>query len=260
MIVQGAFNLLLKPGLRKDFAAMFEDLSRCDSIFKFMRCNNTVGHSGSHSGFARGSKLIVKWTTEEGRGWRRAELLRQQLLHAPKKRTGAIHAWRAWRLVKHDMLASMVATASHDYPNDPFTWPGPVATTRLDTNGKPMRVSSEWPAVMGVPADYGVHAFKKPSTLIEQYHGLADVYGRVDLLGHVVAHKLGYRAQICVVRELWYVRKSLAGREPLSPLNSQPGWSVVDALAQRYQCATHEIDTFKTREWARFMDDEPEEE
>lgn len=142
-------------------------------------------------------------------------------------RLGVIPAWRSWRVdAAFDETAllqiRLVSESRLDY------WDGPTKQSDLEPT---MENSS------------GIYAAKDWDNHIIPGHfdqGHLRVIGRVGLYGKVIEAERGYRAERCVIEELWimdaagYLRL-ISRQEAVLPLHV-----IVLALEKRYQVEVHE--------------------
>lgn len=220
----------------------FFNKTRCLSLFKgggqVIKCSLAVDGHHIHKGYTSLGGMIISWTDKDS-----LESLRSVL----EKKIGAFVGWRAWRLEKHDYLRSLTSRS---------VWEGPTMTTRLDESGKPKRVwtspTTQFSRDMS-KGDYGVYAYKTPSLMYEQllfeYNNdmIYPIIGSLDLLGHVVEHELGYRAQKAIIRELWLIVS-----DETEGILSRTG---VRDMEVRYQCPVHVLEAKKVKGWARWYTD-----
>jgi hypothetical protein len=132
-------------------------------------------------------------------------------------------------------------------------------------NGKLTRVCS-WNPVRARGAirvsedpynDYGVYSYKSVE-LLNGLHPVAygQVVGLIESSGHVVEHEYGYRAQICVIKELWYMVVEVRGAMRVIPEDEVMGYDAeivyedhriaADKMEARYHCPVTvlRLDTF----------------
>jgi hypothetical protein len=203
-----------------------------------IRCSNALGHpSINHMAFAgddtRGKWL--SWNDEEA-----TDSFERYRTQKVTKRVGALTGWRCWRLGPAHLLLS--TSRQH-------IWEGPVATTFEN------RMVTETNHVPEVDRDYGVYSYKSPVKLLKYFPGIYSgssypsypVVGRVDVLGHVIEHELGWRAQKVIIRELWFVVK-----------NNLRDY-IIDDLEASYQCPVNALKSSQVNAWAEWFDSQQEE-
>lgn len=153
----------------------------------------------------------------------------------PEKRSEPLVGWRGWNVVFPDV---MLKSKSAD-----FLWETPTCTTKTTLSGTLSKVSSSNPVkaknavrIRRDPYhDYGIYSYKSV-VLLEGLHSIQyeTVVGRIESSGHVIEHEYGYRAQVAVIKELWYMAPDVPEVEWI--LNAQ---GIIDKLEARYQCTVH---------------------
>ncbi len=166
----------------------------------------------------------------------------------PQKGTKPLVGWRSWSIEWPDV---MLYSASAQ-----MVWESPTQTTKKMQNGKLARVCS-WNPVRTRGAlrvsndpyhDYGIYSYKSVE-LLNGLHRLqiGQAVGLIGSSGHVVEHEYGYRAQICIVEELWMLVAQISGGLQVQAANAAMGSHegrvvyadykiAADKLEARYHC------------------------
>ncbi len=233
-IVRGAFSQLLKPGLRQALCKIWL-LDGEDDMREIERQDEMA---------------ILHPDTSAVPVWRRR----------PTRVEHPIEAWRAWGIEitreGHDFcigshkvhldayLKSVAADCewegpvmrSHKRPVDPAYWDA----LRLNKKDDPDLYYMEMRDTFDLA---GIWAVKTKEAAIDVTHMYrVSTYGRIKLWGRVAQFTLGYRAEACMIDELWVrrhglwnmfnTRNDVRDRELIeSAINA-----VVKSLEDRYQC------------------------
>lgn len=212
-------------------------------------CRLESGHTGSHQGRSKGGLFTYIWTDED-------------MIHKRQTGTTTLTGWRVWKCVKGPRLKSVTADREWDSPVM-RTKPGTVPASWLEeTTGYTQSDGHQLPHPTNKEThDYGVYAYKTPLLCWEkllQHDRERDHYtrtepqylviGRMDLSGIVVEHELGYRAEIAVIQELWYVSNDFA--DALGE-----GQRRVRELSEFYKCDVHLLAPNQIHGWAKWYTD-----
>ena len=130
-------------------------------------------------------------------------------------------AWRAWRLVWYRSDTGRRGGLCLSSLSAPCIWEGPVVN-----GGTPLEI---------IDPPTGVYALKLQLDRVNwQNHEACWVTGDIALSGRVVEHRLGYRAERAVVREL-----RLAVGTHLAVRDLKELRQVIDKLEDRYQVSVN---------------------
>jgi hypothetical protein len=180
--------------------------------------------------------------------------------HRPTRVEHPMEAWRAWGMELtregHDFfrgshkvhidahLKSVAADCewdgpvlrSHKRPVDPKYWDS-IRNKKIE---EPMEYYAEMRDTLELA---GVWAVKTMAQAIDVAHDYdVSTYGRIKMWGRVAQFKLGYRAEACMIDELWVMRNGLFrmfnvrnDRRDKELIESSIN-AVVKSLENRYQC------------------------
>ena len=154
-----------------------------------------------------------------------------------EKRSEPFVGWRGWNIEFPDV---MLRSKSAD-----FLWETPTCTTKATLSGTLSKVSSSNPVkaknavrIRRDPYhDYGIYSYKSVE-LLNRLHSIhtEHVVGRIESSGHVIEHEYGYRAQVAVIKELWYISNDYPTVDFMLE-----GQSIIEKLEDRYQCSARII-------------------
>jgi len=238
----------------------FKNRGRCQSELRVrdgegyisIQCSCVAEHEESHAGRSKNG-VFVSWTDQDAR-----EALRDS--SKAQTRSKPFKAWRCWMIdqkvsieIQEIREGDEIEYEWHDDVQHSYRlastaiqkiWDGPVMTTREGRKVSPYFQLGALPR----RHDYGVFAYKTPKYL-QRYFGfmmMDEVFGRVDLTGHVVEHELGYRAQKCTIRELWISSK--AEKEGMK-----------EEFESVYHCPVHVIESKQIEHLVEYYSQESEE-
>jgi hypothetical protein len=226
-IVRGQWSTLLQPGLAKVWFLEEDDLEEIERQDQM-----AILHPDT-------SKIPI---------WRRR----------PTRVEHPIEAWRAWgmRLTRFNdfshprdeqkldaYLRSVAAECdwdgpvlrSHKRPVDPKYWDA------VDKEREPGRRAQELSDTFHLAGVWSVKT-KDAAIDVAKAYGVA-VYGRIKLWGRVAQFELGYRAEVCMIDELWVLTPALMHslRHTSDKWNGEEQMMasvkrIQIALENRYQC------------------------
>lgn len=230
MIVRAAFNQLIQPGLAKSFAAAY-------------------GAGGGGGSGGNGVCFLQKELQEDEMAILHPDTSKIPIWRLkPTRMEHPITAWRCWGLREdssnHWTLTSITADCvwegpvmrAHKRPVDPKYW------DEMKQKGSAIEYSVAFHDTFKVAGIYATKDEKYTKEIADDCG--VSCYGTVKLFGRVAQYTDGYRAEVCMINELWILPSirwmfNFNDDERYEQHVKDRTADVVRDLEKRYGCEVH---------------------